>query len=44
MMMQVMQTDPRFMEVFQVLTGIDLGKMQEEGMKDSKGNEDKMKF
>lgn len=28
MLMQCMQMDPRFMEVFQELTGLDLGKMQ----------------
>lgn len=33
MMMQVMQTDPRFMDVFKELTGIDLGDMQEKEMK-----------
>ena len=30
MMMQLMQTDPRFMTVFQVITGVDLMKMQEQ--------------
>ncbi len=30
MLMQVMQMDPRFMDVFKELTGLDLGKMQEE--------------
>ena len=30
MLMQLMQSDPRFMDVFSVLTGIDLGKMGEE--------------
>jgi len=27
MMMQIMQTDPRFMDVFKELTGIDLGEV-----------------
>lgn len=31
MLMQLMQTDPRYMEVFQVLTGIDLSQMQQPG-------------
>ena len=30
MMMQMMQMDPRFMDVFQVITGLDLSKMQEQ--------------
>lgn len=33
MFMQLMQTDPRFMTVFQVVTGIDLEKMQESELK-----------
>jgi stress-induced-phosphoprotein 1 len=33
MLMQVMQSDPRFMDVFQVLTGIDLMGMQQEYQK-----------
>ncbi len=33
MLMQLIQSDPRFMDVFSVLTGIDLGKMNEEQMK-----------
>jgi len=28
--MQMMQMDPRYQEIFATLTGIDLGKMQEE--------------
>jgi len=31
MLMQLMQTDPRYMEVFQVLTGLDLSQMQQPG-------------
>ena len=38
MFMQLMQTDPRFMQVFQVITGIDLEAMQEQQFK----NRDKM--
>jgi len=33
MLMQVMQMDPRFMEVFQELTGLDLGAMGEQKAK-----------
>jgi len=33
MLMQAMQMDPRFMEVFKELTGLDLGKMGEERAK-----------
>lgn len=33
MMMQVVQSDPRFMDVFKELTGIDLLDMQEKEMK-----------
>ena len=29
MLMQIMQTDPRFMDVFKELTGIDIGNIQE---------------
>jgi hypothetical protein len=29
MLMQIMQTDPRFMDVFKELTGIDFGNIQE---------------
>jgi stress-induced-phosphoprotein 1 len=45
MLMQLMQSDPRFMDVFAVLTGIDLGKMGEESEKatKSKGEFDQMK-
>ena len=32
-MMQLVQTDPRFMDVFSTITGIDLMKMQEEQLK-----------
>lgn len=32
-MMQYVQTDPRFMDVFKELTGIDLMDMQEQKMK-----------
>jgi hypothetical protein len=44
MMMQVMQSDPRFMDVFQEITGIDLGKMQAEGQMDAskKAEEEKL--
>ena len=30
MLMQAMQMDPRFMEVFQELTGLDLGNLAEQ--------------
>ena len=33
MMMQIIQTDPRFMDVFKELTGIDLMEMQSAQMK-----------
>ena len=33
MLMQLIQTDPRFMDVFKELTGIDLLDMQEKEMK-----------
>jgi hypothetical protein len=33
MMMQLVQSDPRFMDVFKELTGIDLMDMQEQKMK-----------
>jgi hypothetical protein len=33
MLMQVIQTDPRFMDVFKELTGIDLMDVQEKEMK-----------
>jgi stress-induced-phosphoprotein 1 len=38
--MQVMQMDPRFMDVFKELTGLDLGKMQEERSKNEVKTED----
>jgi stress-induced-phosphoprotein 1 len=34
---QLMQTDPRFMDVFSTLTGLDMNKMQEEQMKHKEG-------
>jgi stress-induced-phosphoprotein 1 len=40
MFMQLMQTDPRFMTVFQVITGIDLEKMQESEMKHRQQNDE----
>lgn len=42
-LLQMIQTDPRFMEVFSVLTGIDMTKMNEEAMKDRKKDEEEMK-
>lgn len=39
LLMQLMQTDPRFMDVFSVLSGLDLRKMQEEAQ-ESKKRED----
>ena len=41
--MQVMQMDPRFMDVFKELTGLDLGKMQEEKAKNDDQTEDMQK-
>lgn len=43
MMMQIMQTDPRFMDVFKELTGIDLMEMQAEQMKAKEKQEDAKK-
>ena len=43
MLFQLMQTDSRFNDVFAVLTGLDLGKMQEETMKTKKTSEEKEK-
>lgn len=44
MLMQAMQVDPRFMEVFKELTGLDLGKMGEERAKaDEEEKEDTAK-
>lgn len=40
MLMQVMQTDPRFMDVFKELTGIDLMDMQADRMKQKEQDED----
>lgn len=40
MLMQVMQTDPRFMDVFKELTGIDLMEMQGERMKQKEQEEE----
>ena len=40
MMMQVIQTDPRFMDVFKELTGIDLMDMQAQQMKSKEKQED----
>lgn len=42
MMMQLIQTDPRFMDVFKELTGIDLMDMQEKQMK-TKQNQEEIK-
>jgi hypothetical protein len=43
MLMQVMQMDPRFMDVFKELTGLDLGKMQEERAKNDDKTEEMKK-
>lgn len=42
--MQMMQMDPRYMEVFKVMTGIDLGSMQEDMArnKDKQEEQDKI--
>lgn len=40
MMMQLLQTDPRFMDVFSTITGLDLGKMQEEQSKNRENMEE----
>ena len=41
--MQLMQTDPRIMDIFKELTGIDLGDMQENQSKNKDKQEDFMK-
>ena len=38
--MQVMQMDPRFMDVFKELTGIDLGEVQENRAKQEEQSEE----
>lgn len=43
MMMQLIQSDPRFMDVFKELTGIDLMDMQEKEMKNKQRAEDQKK-
>lgn len=43
MMMQLMQSDQRFMEVFQVVTGIDLAAMQEKQFEDQSKTEETKK-
>ena len=43
MLLQMIQTDPRFMEVFSVLTGIDMTKMNEEMAKANKEHEEEEK-
>jgi len=43
MMMQLIQTDPRFMDVFKELTGIDLLDMQEKEMKNKQRADDAQK-
>ena len=43
MMMQMFQSDPRLMDCFQVLTGINLMDMQENEMKKQAQNEDAAK-
>lgn len=40
MLIQLMQSDPRFMDVFSVLSGLDLSKMQEDVQKDKKKQEE----
>lgn len=40
MLLQLVQSDPRFMDVFSVLSGIDLGKAQEDYQKESKTKEE----
>lgn len=40
MMMQLMQSDPRFMDVFQVITGINLSEMQEKTSKNHDKSEE----
>ena len=43
MLMQVMQMDPRFMDVFKELTGIDMGDMQEQKAKNDDMSEEAIK-
>ncbi|MCQ2820821.1 MAG: tetratricopeptide repeat protein [archaeon] len=42
-LLQLIQTDPRFMDVFSVLTGIDMTKMNEEMAKNQKAQEEEEK-
>ena len=42
-LMQLVQSDPRFMDVFSVLTGIDLMKMNEQAMHSKKDEEENLK-
>lgn len=42
-LIQLMQTDPRFMDVFSVLTGLDLSKMQEDQQVNNKKREEEEK-
>ena len=42
-LLQMVQTDPRFMDVFSVLTGIDMGKMNEEAQKAEEKREEERK-
>ena len=43
MLMGLVSKDPRFMDVFSVLSGIDLGAMNEDAMKNKKDNEEQNK-
>ena len=43
MLMQMMQMDPRYMDIFKELTGIDIGNMQEEAAKNKDRDEDSKK-
>ena len=40
MLMQVMQMDPRFMDVFSVLTGLDLNELQKDRAKQQEQDEE----
>jgi hypothetical protein len=42
-MMQIMQSDPRFMDVFSVTTGIDLMNMQNQNMGQQENHEERSK-
>jgi len=44
MLMQMVQADPRYMDIFKELTGIDIGGMQEDAAKNKSEDEDRDKM